>query len=250
MEKRITDDGGGGGGSGGEEELRKLPQKRYFRQRAHANIFSDHDLKYPIKPEDMDWSLLLPKMGSNEKVEFADVGCGYGGLLVSMSKMFPTKYMIGMEIRNRVTQYVQERIEALREIDINEYQNICVLRANAMKFLPNFFTKGQLTKMFFLFPDPHFKRKKHKARIISETLLSEYAYCLKKGEGLLYTCTDVPDLHEWMVSKLEEHPLFERLSDVEVDNDPVIPLVLNNTEEGMKVIREGRDKQVSIFRRI
>ena len=27
-----------------------------------------------------------------------------------------------------------------------------------MKYLPNFFRKGQLEKMFFLFPDPHFKK--------------------------------------------------------------------------------------------
>ena len=39
----------------------------------------------------------------------------------------------------------------------------------------------QLTKMFFLFPDPHFKKAKHKWRIISPTLLSEYAYVLQEG---------------------------------------------------------------------
>ena len=35
--------------------------------------------------------------------------------------------------------------------------------------------------MFFLFPDPHFKKAKHKWRIISPTLLSEYAYVLQEG---------------------------------------------------------------------
>jgi tRNA (guanine-N7-)-methyltransferase len=50
-----------------------------------------------------------------------------------------------------------------------------------MKTLPHFFKRQQLSKMFFLFPDPHFKRKKHKARIISPTLLSEYAYYLRDG---------------------------------------------------------------------
>ena len=40
---------------------------------------------------------------------------------------------------------------------------------------------SQLTKMFFLFPDPHFKRTKHKWRIISPTLLAEYAYVLRVG---------------------------------------------------------------------
>ena len=48
-----------------------------------------------------------------------------------------------------------------------------------MKYLPNFFLKGQLSKMFFLFPDPHFKKAKHKWRIINETLISEYAYVLR-----------------------------------------------------------------------
>ena len=43
------------------------------------------------------------------------------------------------------------------------------------------FRKGQLSKMFFLFPDPHFKKAKHKWRIINETLLAEYAYVLREG---------------------------------------------------------------------
>ena len=35
--------------------------------------------------------------------------------------------------------------------------------------------------MFFLFPDPHFKKAKHKWRIINQTLLAEYAYVLREG---------------------------------------------------------------------
>jgi hypothetical protein len=35
--------------------------------------------------------------------------------------------------------------------------------------------------MFFLFPDPHFKESKHEWRIISRSLLSEYAYLLCDG---------------------------------------------------------------------
>ena len=42
----------------------------------------------------------------------------------------------------------------------------------------------QLSKMFFLFPDPHFKKTKHKWRIISPTLLAEYAYCLRVGVSI------------------------------------------------------------------
>ncbi|KAJ3105935.1 tRNA (guanine-N(7)-)-methyltransferase (tRNA(m7G46)-methyltransferase) [Phlyctochytrium planicorne] len=115
--------------------------------------------------------------------------------------------MLGMEIRVKVEDFVEKRIVALRnqnkdkkKEEAGSYQNISVIRMNAMKFLPNFFEKGQLSKMFFLFPDPHFKKKKHKARIITPQLLGEYAYVLKIG-GILYTVTDVKDLHDWMVSK-------------------------------------------------
>lgn len=56
-----------------------------------------------------------------------------------------------------MTEYVKERIVSLRREHQGQYTNISVLRNNAMKFLTNYFHKGQLTKLFFLFPDPHFK---------------------------------------------------------------------------------------------
>lgn len=48
----------------------------------------------------------------------------------------------------------------------------------------------------------------------SNTLLAEYAYALRVG-GILYTITDVKDLHIWMVKHLDEHLLFEKLTDEE-----------------------------------
>lgn len=51
----------------------------------------------------------------------------------------------------------------------------------------------------------------------SPTLLAEYAYALRVG-GILYTITDVKDLHLWMVKHLDDHPLFERLTDEECVN--------------------------------
>jgi tRNA G46 methylase TrmB len=52
---------------------------------------------------------------------------------------------------------------------------------NAMKYLPNYFRRHQLSKMFFLFPDPHFKKSKQKRRIITHDLLAEYAFVLRPG---------------------------------------------------------------------
>ena len=61
-----------------------------------------------------------------------------------------------MEIRVAVTQYVSDRIAAARQLqtslpdDSEEkvtggYQNVSVIRANSMKHIPNFFSKGQVS---------------------------------------------------------------------------------------------------------
>jgi tRNA (guanine-N7-)-methyltransferase len=53
--------------------------------------------------------------------------------------------MLGMEIRVKVSDYVRDRIDALRQQHGGDkYQNISVIRGNAMKYLPNFFEKGQV----------------------------------------------------------------------------------------------------------
>ena len=71
------------------EESAKLPQKKYYRQRAHSNPIADHCFDYPVDPDAMDWSELYPN--NKNPVRFADIGCGYGGLLVQLSPMFPDK---------------------------------------------------------------------------------------------------------------------------------------------------------------
>ena len=156
-----------------------------------------------------------------------------------------------MEIRSQVTEYVQERIKALRAKEGNEgqYQNAACLRANSMKFLPNFFKKGQLSKIFLCFPDPHFKARKHKARIVSTTLNSEYAYVVRPG-GIVYTITDVEDLHNWMVQHFNAHFSFERVSEEEQEADECVQVMKTETEEGMKVTRNGGQKFVALFRRL
>ncbi|XP_013382075.1 tRNA (guanine-N(7)-)-methyltransferase isoform X2 [Lingula anatina] len=190
----------------------------------------------------------LPENHRHE-VEFADIGCGYGGLLVALSPMFPDKLMVGMEIRVKVSDYVKDRITALRTQNPGQYQNIACLRTNAMKYLPNYFRKGQLSKMFFLFPDPHFKKTKHKWRIISTTLLAEYAYVLRE-EGIVYTITDVEEVHTWMVQHFSDHPLFERMTTEQLKDDPVVEKLYESTEEGKKVTRNKGDKFLAVFKRM
>jgi len=207
------------------------PQKRYYRQRAHSNPISDHCFEYPPHPDQFDVKSLYPNCKYGNEVRFADIGCGYGGFLITLGEMFPDVFSIGMEIRVKVSDYVKDRILALRQKHPGEYQNIACIRTNAMKYLPNFFHKHQLEKIFFLYPDPHFKRAKHKWRIINNQLLSEYSYVLSPG-GLVYTMTDVLDLHEWIVKHMQEHPSFERLTSEEEEKDQITPKLYRTSEEG------------------
>ncbi|TRY85083.1 hypothetical protein DNTS_023037 [Danionella cerebrum] len=160
-----------------------LPQKKYYRQRAHSNPMADHSFHYPLCPEQMDWSLLYP--------QFFSPGAGEGGGC----------------------------------------------------------SGAQLSKMFFLFPDPHFKKTKHKWRIISPTLLAEYAYTLRIG-GLVYTNTDVEEVHQWMLKHFSDHPLFSRVSEEELADDLIIPHLGSCTEEGKKVQRNGGKNFIAVFKRV
>lgn len=114
----------------------ELPKKKFYRQRAHANPFSDHDLTYPPHPDLMDWGEHFPaylvtgpaeqdqeqdqeqeegKAGVgvfkkekkkkqkqkeerkrlSKRVTVADVGCGFGGLLVALSTILPDELILG-----------------------------------------------------------------------------------------------------------------------------------------------------------
>lgn len=166
-----------------------------------------------------------------------------------------------MEIRIQVTQYVADKVLALRSQASHQhhalpdttpphhYHNVSVVRANAMKFLPNFIPKQSLEKVFFLFPDPHFKARKHKARIITPTLLAEYAYVLAP-KARLYIATDVKDLFDWMEMHLDACPLFRPLNEQEHAEDRVKDYVRTSTEEGKKVERNKGDKWLKIYERL
>ena len=118
-----------------------------------------------------------------------------------------------------------------------------------MKFLPNLIPKRSLSKIFICFPDPHFKTRKHKARIVTATLNSEYAYVLRPG-GIVYTITDVEDLHNWIVSHFEAHPAFERVGEEEQEQDECVRVMKSETEEGKKVARNQGVKYVALYRRL
>lgn len=73
--------------------------------------------------------------------------------------------MLGIEIRVKVLDYVKDRIEALRAQNPGQYTNISCIRSNAMKYLPNFFQKGQVLPVNWF---PHSLGIKKLFEILSE----------------------------------------------------------------------------------
>lgn len=222
-----------------DETAAGYPQKKFFRSRAHCNPLSNNDgFEYPVAPEASDaWAEVFPAHGrdAGALVRHLDVGCGFGGLSVALARLSP-ELTLALEIRPKVCEFVRQRIEALRRQAPGGYENVGCLRHNSMVYLPNIVKKGQLDKIFFCFPDPHFKPRNHRRRIVSDALLAEYAYVLKPG-GLLYAVTDVEELHLWHVDCLDRHPCFAK-RDVPRD-DPFVAAIHDETEEGQKVARQG-----------
>nr|CAD7455736.1 unnamed protein product [Timema tahoe] len=73
------------------EDFGKAVEDDYFG--SVPDNFKQESIRFgnPRTPDDMDWSILYPKYfpgtssevpsSTDKRVEFADVGCGYGGLL-------------------------------------------------------------------------------------------------------------------------------------------------------------------------
>lgn len=241
---------------GNKREYICMPKKTKYRMRAHVNPLNDPNFPVPKSPEYVDWSVHYPaffgKLDNNEdkiccntkkhpitypskvsvpedfadhKVRILDIGCGYGNLLLELAKEFPTKLVLGMEIRDKVTEFVVEKVNALRiNSGYRKFTNVSAIRTNVMKCILNYFEKGQLEKIFICFADPHFKKCNYRRRIVNSSLLTEYAYLLKEG-GKIYTVTDVKDLYDWNVDFLGKHALFEEVLGEEKDNDPCIAMM-------------------------
>ena len=226
------------------KELQKANSNLYLNTRTYPGPFENKNYK-PIATSNTPNDLhTIPH------VTIVDVGCGYGALLENMSSSLEEGSLaLGLEIRDKVTNYVGERIKGLRlNSDNKEFNNISVMRANTMKLLLNFFYKKQLEKLFFCFADPHFKRTNHRKRIINQYLLNEYAYLLKKG-GRLYIITDVEELYIWERSMLNQNRCFKEMNKEDIEKDEFTGF-MKNTNEARKVIKNKGDMFYSIYERV
>lgn len=236
-----------------QEVVTKAPKKRDYRQRAHCNPLSDRFIPYPLNTDQIDWTEFYPALKDESSTivdktpTILDIGCGYGGMSFALSELYKEKLILAFEIRCVVTEFVRVKILDRRSKGLAN--NVAVQWANTMRTLMRYIQPHTIEKLFVLFPDPHFKKKKAKWRIISPQLMDEYGYIMKSG-ALFYLVTDVQSYFEFAVPIISEHPLYERLPQEEVEKDEALKLALVSTEESKKVDRNGGKKFYAMFRRI
>ncbi|RVD93344.1 S-adenosylmethionine-dependent protein [Tubulinosema ratisbonensis] len=216
------------------------PKKKDFRPRAHANPFGDVFMEIPENPEVINWN---EHFDSSDSPNFIDIGCGYGRFLIELSEKYKNKQVCGLELRSSVALFAKKKIEALN------IKNACVFHTNAMFFLPNFFKKNSLEKIFILFPDPHFKKKKQKARIVCYQMTHIFDYLLK-DEGKIYISTDVEELFEYMCESFINNKVFRRLSEMECLRDDIYEMTFTRTDESTRAAVKTGKTFATIFEKI
>jgi tRNA (guanine-N7-)-methyltransferase len=77
-------------------------------------------------------------------VTIIDIGCGFGGLLFGLAPLFKDNLILGLEIRDKLANYVGEKIRGHRITYPNNYNNISVVRTNTMRHLSQYFPKASL----------------------------------------------------------------------------------------------------------
>lgn len=198
--------------------LKKLSKKDY-RCYAHANAFKDTFDGTPTSPEAVDWK---KHFENGTAPSFIDIGCGYGKFLVDTASLYPNENVLGLEIRQKVFEYVQNLTK--------ERDNCSVIATNGLLFLVNYFKKDSLKKIFVLFPDPHFKKRKQKGRMICKQTMSIFKYLMAE-DAKLYISTDVESLFKDMCEVIEDSGCFEM--DTNTD-DPLYTMCHKGTDEASR----------------
>lgn len=153
----------------------------------------------PKPPEgDVDLSALVPGEGPLE----LEVGFGRGRFLLERAVSAPGSRVLGIEIKAKLAQWVSERL------DKHGLANARALFADARDLLPRSGPDGCLTRAFLLFPDPWWKKRHAKRRVLDEDFLDQMARLLETG-GELFVQTDVEERMEAMRAELEAHDAFE-----------------------------------------
>ncbi len=123
-----------------------------------------------------------------------DIGCASGEFLFDLALLNTNWNYLGVEIRERLVKSAKCK---LREKGI---KNLYFVFGNAFNILNDFRNKSILKNVksiSFNFPDPWFKKRHHKRRVIQPEFINMLSNSMEKG-SLIFVKTDVKELFEYM----------------------------------------------------
>lgn len=135
-----------------------------------------------------------------------DIGCARGRFLLALAQQQPGWNHLGLEIRRPLVAAAEAERQEL------ELTNLHFLFANANVSLPGWLAElpaGRLTRVTIQFPDPWFKKKHHKRRVLQPELLEALASALPPGQEL-FAQSDVLEVIEPMVELVDADHRFQR----------------------------------------
>lgn len=148
-----------------------------------------------------DWKAVFPPGRPME----VDVGCATGEFLLGRAERTPDRDIVGLEIRVPVVEQVQRRIARAGLTNA-----ACVL-CNANASFEALFPPASLRVVYVHFPDPWFKPRHHKRRLVTAAFVDAVASRLEPG-GEFEFMTDFGEYAAEVVPLVEAHAAFENAS--------------------------------------
>ncbi|MGD9562704.1 MAG: tRNA (guanosine(46)-N7)-methyltransferase TrmB [Pyrinomonadaceae bacterium] len=172
------------------------------RVHQHVNPLSPFYRQSP-KPIDLEEAFADPRMPLH-----LDIGCARGRFLLRMATVAPEWNFLGVEIREPLVNEAN-RLAAEAGLD-NLHYSFC----NAMLWLDRLLEgvpEGTLQMVTIQFPDPWFKKKHAKRRMVNEEMVDTIASHLAP-QGQVFIQTDIEFLAEEMFDLFRKDGRFTKLS--------------------------------------
>ena len=136
-----------------------------------------------------------------------DIGCAAGEFLFDLALANTSWNYLGIEIREKLVKTAKLKV---RE---REIKNLYFAYGNANNILNDVQSKfiiQNVKSISFNFPDPWFKKKHHKRRVIQPEFIKILSNLLQKG-SLIFIKTDVKDLFDHMDCTLSSNLNFKTI---------------------------------------
>ena len=157
-------------------------------------IFSDRD-EAPIALDmHPDWAGALGRVSRELELE---IGSGHGGYALAFGARHPDRVLVAVEQRRKFAADLEEKVRK------RKLENLVVLTGDARILAPRLFPEGSLSAVHVHFPDPWWKRRHERRRLVDDGMSTLILRLLRPG-GLLDFRTDVERYALDAVERLEE----------------------------------------------